>query len=134
MNQAELFPVDPPAPAFEHGGYMPPTTRTYRVEEFPAKYKDLHGLITLEVPTLFWLMDRVMEVLKVGPVHWYDMSKAVGFPVETYTLSWHLSLMVSRGLIDAEEVYLGGKRPGDKDYAGFQYRYSLPEEVSSWRK
>ncbi len=131
MSQLEMFAAEPPAPAFEHGGYMPPTTRTYRVEEFPDRYKDLHGLITLEVPTLFWLMDRVMEVLKGGPVHWYDMSKAVGFPIETYTLSWHLSLMVSRGLIDAEEVYLGGKRPGDKDYAGFQYRYSLPEEVPS---
>lgn len=131
MNQAELFPVDPPAPTFEHGGYIPPAARTYRQEEFPARYKDLHGLISLEVPTLFWLMDRVMEVLKGGPVHWYDMSKAVGFPIETYTLSWHLSLMVSRDLIDAEEVYLGGKRPGDKDYAGFQYRYSLPEGMPS---
>ena len=131
MNQAELFPVDPPAPAFEHGGYMPPATQIYRGQEFPGRYKSGHGMITRNSPTLFWLMDRVMEVLKGGSVHWYDMSKEVGFPIETYTLSWHLSLMVSRGLIDAEEVYLGGKRPGDKDYAGFQYRYSLPEEVSS---
>jgi len=35
--------------------------------------------------------------------------------------------MVSRGLIQDEPVYLGGKRPGDKDYAGFQYRYFLEE-------
>jgi hypothetical protein len=129
VSQLEMFAAEPPAPAVEHGGYMPPATRTYRVEEFPDRYKDVHGLITVEVPTLFWLMDRVMEVLKGGSVHWYDMSKAVGLPIETYTLSWHLSLMVSRGLIHAEEVYLGGKRPGDKDYAGFQYQYSLPEEV-----
>lgn len=129
MNQAELFPVDPPAPAFEHGGYVPPATQTYRGQEFPGRYRSGHGMITRNSPTLFWLMDRVMEVLKGGSVHWYDMSKAVGLPIETYTLSWHLSLMVSRGLIHAEEVYLGGKRPGDKDYAGFQYQYSLPEEV-----
>ncbi len=130
MNQAELFQEEKPVPDFEHGGYMPPAKQIYRGHEFPARYKDLHGLITLEVPTLFWLMDRVIEVLRVGPVHWYDMSKAVGFPIETYTLSWHLSLMVSRRLIHAEEVYLGGKKPGDKDYAGFQYQYSLPEEVA----
>tara|TARA_R100000781_G_scaffold110309_4_gene75686 strand:- start:6089 stop:6484 length:396 start_codon:yes stop_codon:yes gene_type:complete len=129
VNQAELFPVDPPAPAFEHGGYVPPATQTYRGQEFPGRYRSGHGMITRNSPTLFWLMDRVMEVLKGGSVHWYDMSKAVGLPIETYTLSWHLSLMVSRGLIHAEEVYLGGKRPGDKDYAGFQYQYSLPEEV-----
>lgn len=89
-------------------------------------------MITRNPPSLFWLMDRVIEVLSEGAVHWYDMGKAIGFPIETYTLSWHLSLMVSRGLIDAEEVYLGGKRPGDKDYAGFQYQYSLPkQEVAS---
>lgn len=130
MNQAELFPVDPPAAAFEHGGYMPPATRNYRGQEFPGRYKSGHGMKTLNPPTLFWLMDRVMEVLKGGSVHWYDMSKAVGFPIETYTLAWHLDLMVSRGLIHAEEIYLGGKKPGDKDYAGFQYQYSLPEEVA----
>lgn len=131
MNQAELFPVDPPAPAFEHGGYIPPATRIFRGAEFFTRYKSGHGMITRKSPTLFWLMDRVIEVLQGGPVHWYDMGKAIGFPIDTYTLAFHLNIMVSRGLIDAEEVYLGGKRPGDKDYAGFQYRYSLPEEVPS---
>ncbi len=131
MSQMEMFADEPPAPEVEHGGYMPPATQIYRGQEFPARYKAGHGMITREPPTLFWLMDRVIEVLQGRTVHWYDMSKAVGFPIETYTLAFHLNLMVSRGLIEDEPVYLGGKRPGDKDYAGFQYQYSLPEGVPS---
>lgn len=131
MSQAELFPVDPPAAAVEHGGYMPPATMLYRGQEFPARYKDLHGLITLEVPTLLWLMDRVIEVLKGGPIHWYDLGKAVGLPVETCTLSRHLDLMVSRALIHAEPVYFGSSSPHLGNYRGFQYRYSLPEGMPS---
>ncbi|KMQ75255.1 hypothetical protein [Marinobacter subterrani] len=131
MSQIEMFASEPPAPTFEHGGYMPPATRTYRAEEFLAKYKDLHGLITLEVPTLFWLMDRVIEVLRGGTVHWYDMDKAIGLPVDRCTLSRHLDLMASRGLIHAEPVYFGSSSPHLGNYRGFQYRYSLPEGVPS---
>lgn len=131
MSQMEMFAAEPPAPAFEHGGYMSPTTRIYRVEEFPDRYKDVHGLITVEVPTLFWLMDRVIEVLKGEPIHWYDLGKAVGLPVETCTLSRHLDLMVSRALIQAEPVYFGSSSPHLGNYRGFQYRYSLPEGVPS---
>ncbi len=131
MSQAELFPVDLPAVAFEHSGYMPPATMPYRGQEFPTRYKDLHGLITLEVPTLFWLMDRVIEVLKGGPIHWYELGKAVGLPVETCTLSRHLDLMVSRNQIHAEPVYFGSSSPHLGNYRGFQYRYSLLEGVPS---
>ncbi|WP_405418730.1 hypothetical protein [Marinobacter flavimaris] len=131
MNQAELFSVDPPVPEVEHGGYMPPATRIYRVEEFPARYKEARGMRTFDVPTLFWLMDRVLEVLEGGPVHWYDMGKAIGLPVDTSTLSWHLGLMANYGLIHAEPIYFGSSSPHLGNYRGFQYRYSLPEGVPS---
>lgn len=131
MSQLEIFAAEPPAPAFEHGGYMPPATRTYRVEEFPARYKDLQGLKTVELPTLFWLMDRVFEALTDGPVHWYDMGKAIALPVDASTLSRHLDLMVSRGLIHAEPVYFGSSSPHLGNYRGFQYQYSLPQKEAS---
>lgn len=131
MSQMEMFAAEPQAPAFDHGGYMPPATMLYRGQEFPTRYKDLHGLTTLEVPTLFWLMDSVIEVLKVEPIHWYDLGKAVGLPVETCTLSRHLDLMVGRALIHAEPVYFGSSSPHLGNYRGFQYRYSLPEGMPS---
>lgn len=131
MNQAELFSLDPPAPTFEHRGYMPPAVQVSRGHEFPTTYLDAHGMRTLRVPTLLWLMDRVMDALSSGPVHWYDLAPLVGAPVNAFTLSRHLELMESRGLIHAEPVYFGGKQPGNKDYQGFQHRYSLPDEVPS---
>ncbi|MCK5866301.1 MAG: hypothetical protein KAG87_14160 [Marinobacter adhaerens] len=131
MGQIEMFAAEPPAAAFEHGGYMPPAKQVYRGHEFPGRYKEARGMRTFDVPTLFWLMDRVIEVLTGGPIHWYDLGKAVGLPVETCTLSRHLDLMVNRALIHAEPVYFGSSSPHLGNYRGFQYRYSLPEEVPS---
>lgn len=131
MNQTDLFPADPPAPAFEHGGYMPPAVQLYRGHEFPRNYLELHGMRTWRVPTLFWLMDLVIEALQAGPVHWYDLWRTFNVPVDTFTLSRHLDLMESRGLIHAETVYFGSSSPHLGNYQGFQYRYSLPDGVLS---
>lgn len=131
MNQAEMFPVDPPAPEIEHGGYMPIAIQRYRVHEFPTTYMELHGLRTSKVPTLFWLMDLIIQELQGGPVHWYDLCRTFSVPVSISTLTRHLNLMESRGLIRAEPVYLGSSSPHLGNYQGFQYSYSLPDiEVS----
>ena len=126
MNQAEMFEVDPPAPEIEHGGYMPPAVQLYRGHDLPTMYLELHGMHTLRVPTLFWLMDLIIEALQAGPVHWYDLCRTFNVPVDTFTLSRHLDLMKSRGLVHAERVYLGSSSPHLGNYKGFQYRYSLP--------
>jgi hypothetical protein len=110
---------------------MPPAVQVYRGHEFPTTYLDAHGMRTLRVPTLFWLMDRVTGALISGSVHWYDLAPLVGAPVNAFTLSRNLELMESRGLIHAEPVYFGSSSPHLGNYQGFQYRYSLPDEVPS---
>ena len=131
MSQLEIFAEDPPAPEIEHGGYMPPAVHLYRGREFPRTYLELHGMRTRRVPTLLWLIDLVVEVLQGGPVHWYDLCRTFDVPVDTCTLSRHLELMESRGLIRAEPVYHGSSSPHLGNYQGFQYSYSLPHiEVS----
>lgn len=131
MNQSDLFPADPPALAFEYGGYVPPDVQIYRGCEFSTTYVVLHGMSKWRVPTLFWLMDLIIEALQAGPVHWYDLCRKFNVPVDTDTLSRHLDVMRSRGLVLAEPVYYGSSSPHLGNYHGFQYRYSLPEGVPS---
>tara|TARA_R100001244_G_scaffold63164_6_gene52510 strand:+ start:3910 stop:4314 length:405 start_codon:yes stop_codon:yes gene_type:complete len=125
MNQAELFLEDPPAPEIEHGGYLPPALHIYRGHELSTTYMVLHGMTKWRVPTLFWLMDLIIEALQAGPVHWHNLCRTFNVPVDTDTLSRHLTLMETRGLIHAEPVYYGSSSPHLGNYRGFQYRYSL---------
>lgn len=131
MSQMEMFTVDPPVPPFEHGGYIPPAVQIYRGHGLPATYMVLHGMRKWKVPTLFWLMDLIIEALEAGPLHWHDLCRTFSVPVDTETLSRHLELMKGKGLVDAEPVYYGSSSPHLGNYQGFQHSYSLPSiEVS----
>lgn len=131
MSQAEMFPVDPPAPEIEHGGYMPAQVQTYRGHEMPVRYKEGYGMATLDQPTLFWLMDLVIEALTERSSSALELRSKILCAVNVSTLARHLGLMESRGLIHAEPVYYGSSSPHLGNYQGFQYSYSLPDiEVS----
>lgn len=130
MNQINLIepaPADPPAEKLEHGGYLPCGKALYRGHLAPVAYLHDHGMRTLRLPVLFWLMDMVIEALADGPVHWLDLLKT-GWPVNPGTLSKHLGLMESIGLISAEPVFYGSESPAQGNYRGYHNRYHLVTE------
>lgn len=128
MNQINLIEeaplVNPPAEQIESGGYSPGGMVIYRGCQAPVTYMHQHGMSTLRLPVLFWLMDLVIEELRARPLHWLDML-TVGFPVDPFTLSKHLELMESIGLISAEPVYYGSASPAEGNYRGYHNRYHL---------
>ena len=127
MNQINLIepaPANPPAEPLEHGGYLPSGTAIYNDRQIPVTYAHEHGMRTLRLPVLFWLMDMVTEALEVGPVHWLDLLKT-GWPVDPGTLAKHLSLMEGIGLISSEPVFYGSESPALGNYRGYHNRYYL---------
>jgi len=99
VSQSELFPVDPPAPDFEHGGYSPASPRWYRGREIPATYLEHQGMRTVQLPTLQWVMDEILEALRGGPILSREMHLYVASTLKSSVVSKHVHMLVELGLV-----------------------------------
>ncbi|WP_421868182.1 hypothetical protein [Marinobacter adhaerens] len=99
MSQAELFADDQAEPVFEHGGYSPASPRLYRGRQIPATYKEHQGMRTIQLPTLEWLMDEILEALRGGPILSREMHLYVASTLEPSVVSRHVHLLVELGLV-----------------------------------
>jgi len=137
MNQIDLIqaeqvmPANPPAQAPVQIAPVQGKTRSYRGCQVPATYIDTYGMRTFRQPVLFWVLDLILDALELDSMHWYDLPMAVGVPVSTSTLSRHLLLLESAGLISAEPVYFGSSSPRLGNYRGYQKRYHLAESEAA---
>lgn len=134
MNQAELFPVGPPVPEIEHGGYMPPLE--YGINCMRAvlwameHYQDDNDMgwepdsdfNVLQVAAMVSCRPEGPFCIAVLPVfHIYGVDQIYAA----------LNQLSDAGKINKEIRYFGSRSPADGNYKGYGYRYSLPDGVSS---
>ena len=99
MSQAELFADDQVEPVFEHGGYSPASPRWYRGRQIPATYLEHQGMRTVQLPTLEWVMDEILEALRGGPILSREMRLYVASTLKPSVVSRHVHLLVELGLV-----------------------------------
>lgn len=128
MQQAEMFPAEPPARVVEHGGYMPPAIDSEDCERDVLNALQLYR----DDNDMGWEPETRFDALQIGAMATCQPDGPFCIAVLPVFLLYSvgqvykaLRLLDASGEVIEEREFYGSRSPAEGNYRGYGYRYRV---------